>query len=277
MNYDEIISALKQSSVHVSRFLRQYGGIDVINNIIINASGDKVHDVDILMNKIFVQYLRKCSSIKTLISEECRKPMKVCKTGKYIVAIDPLDGSSNIDLNINTGTIFGIYLADESEELSGKQLVTSGYFMYGPSTVLILAEETVSLYILKKDKYEMVKENIIIPKDGKIYSINEANLPYFEPSLQEEISNCKRESYTMRYVGSLIADIHRLLLKGGIFMYPTLYYPNKIVDKLRYTYEVAPIAYIISKAGGTSWIGSIPALEYNTENIHAQVGIVYRS
>ena len=189
----------------------------------------------------------------------------IFKKGKYIVCIDPLDGSSNIDINVSVGTIFSIYQDSEDSldgsllgySCTGRKQIASGYILYGTSTILVYTiGNGVHGFTLDPSLGEfcLSHPDIQIPNSGSTYSINEGNLQQFPMPIRSFIDFCQKRNskfakpYAGRYIGSLVADIHRILLKGGIFIYPsTECYPN---GKLRLLYECNPIAFILEQAGG---------------------------
>lgn len=257
---------------------------------ITNSHGEEVKTLDVLSNNQFITNLKKSKFVSAMISEE---DLSVIKTnneqGKYIVAFDPLDGSSNIDVNVNVGSIFGIYLAKskapfvvESDYLRpGKDMIAAGYILYGSSTILVLSVgNQVDGFCLDDSigEFILTHPNIKIPKDKNIYSVNEGNLNMWKPELIEMIKYIKstdeknnKKPYSQRYIGSMVADIHRTLIYGGLFMYPAS--SNAPNGKLRYLYEVAPMSFLIERAGGVASIGNIKALDYVPENIHQRVPV----
>ena len=209
--------------------------------------------------------------------------------GKYVVAFDPVDGSSNIEVNVPIGTIFAIYrrisqvgASGSLEDLlqPGNHLVASGYVMYGSSTMLVYTtgngvngftyDATVGLFFLSHP-------NMKIPENGTIYSINEANYMYFPEGVKRYIKYCQEDDkatnrpYSTRYIGSLVADVHRNLIRGGIFIYPgTLKNPN---GKLRLLYELAPMAFIVEQAGGKATDGFRRIMDIDPYDLHQRAPV----
>ncbi|CAO3630407.1 unnamed protein product [Cunninghamella blakesleeana] len=200
--------------------------------------------------------------------------------GKYIVTFDPLDGSSNIDCGVSIGTIFGIFRVKDPENptmddliRSGRELVASGYCMYGSYCELILSlGNGVNGFTLDPaiGEFIMTHPNIKLPPRGKIYSINEGNYKYFDEPCKKYVDQVKQK-YSARYVGSMVSDIHRTLLYGGIFGYPADSKSKK--GKLRILYEVFPMAFLIEQAGGKATTGTKDALDIIPEHIHDRSGI----
>jgi fructose-1,6-bisphosphatase I len=211
--------------------------------------------------------------------------------GNYILLFDPLDGSSNIDVNISIGTIFGIY-RKKSEETDinfllnevlqpGYEQVAAGYFIYGSSTIMVYTTgKGVHGFTLYPSigEFLLSHENIRIPERGKIYSINESNYPYWDDNTKALVDYYKKKdkktgrSYTSRYVGSLVADFHRNLLKGGIFLYPADNKdPKKPTGKLRLMVEANPLAMVVEQAGGYASNGTGPILDIQPKDLHQRV------
>jgi fructose-1,6-bisphosphatase I len=211
------------------------------------------------------------------------------KRGNYSIALDPLDGSSNIDVNVNIGTIFSIHRrVTEGEEgceqdlmQPGRRITAAGYVVYGSSTMLVVSTGNgVHGFTLDPSVGEFLQSHsdIRIPEKGKIYSINEGNYPYWTTGVRKYIDFLKEKDkesgrpYSGRYIGSMVADMHRTLLKGGIFMYPAdKKDPKKPSGKLRLLYECAPFAFLVEHAGGAASTGTGPVLDVLPEDLHQRV------
>jgi fructose-1,6-bisphosphatase I len=251
----------------------------------INKSGDDMKKLDQQANDILKKNLIDLSCIKAIASEE---EINIIYTdnynGEYLISFDPLDGSQNIGTNITTGTIFGIFKWDNTSKItSGRSIVCAGYCVYGAATQFVLAyEKNVSLYqyITKEEKFILQRENIIIPKSGKFYSINEAYHKKWHLIKIRNFVNKIREKKSNRWVGCMVADIHRTLLQGGCFLYPSDT-KNK-QGKLRLFYEAYPMAFIFENAKGTA-ITDYKASNNNVNildvlfpiNIHQQIPVVF--
>ncbi len=235
-----------------------------------NASGDEVQKLDVLANDMIVHFLRNSGECCGIASEEEEGFIgfenKVGKSAKYIVVFDPLDGSSNIDANVPIGTIFGIYRRKTTEgdvtELSdflqkGSAQVAAGYVMYGSSTILVYTTGNgVNVFTLDTSigEYCLSHRNLKMPKTGKIYSVNQGYYIKFDLEMRRYIDYCNDKAYRLRYIGTMVADIHRTLIKGGIFIYPAMMgYPH---GKLRLLYECSPLSFLIEQAGGKSIDGN---------------------
>jgi fructose-1,6-bisphosphatase I len=254
-----------------------------------NSSGDAQKKLDVFANDCFVNALSFSQKIALMISEENEQVIEVkgCDQAKYIIAFDPLDGSSNIDANISVGTIFGIYRKKDENKpvqsetdvlIPGRELVCAGYTVYGSATMLVLSTGNgVNGFTLDPSLGEFIltHPNIKIPPTGKIYAINEGNHAKWDEGTRRFIHHCKNpadgKSKSLRYVGSMVADVHRTLLYGGVFCYPGDVSAPK--GKLRLLYEVGPIAYIVKQAGGRSTTGVEDPLDVMPVKIHERCPI----
>jgi fructose-1,6-bisphosphatase I len=243
-----------------------------------NTTGEEQQRLDVLANIRFTRALTKGGEVCALISEETESFVDLNNEGKYVIAIDPLDGSSNIDVNVSIGTIFSIYrrvspvgtpIRDEDILQKGAEQVAAGYILYGSSTMLVYTtghgvngftyEPSLGEYFLSHADMEM-------PDDGKIYSINEGSSDSFSPALKQYLEFCKSQTYSARYIGSLVADFHRNLLKGGIYIYPATA-KNKN-GKLRLMYECNALSFLAEQAGGKASDGKNRILELIPKDLH---------
>lgn len=263
----------------------------------VNVQGEDVKKLDIIGNETFIWALEKGGEICAMASEENDDmiPLKgaYSKNGKYVICIDPLDGSSNIDVNVSIGTIFSVYrrvtepgteptLADVLQK--GSELVAAGYVIYGSSTMLVYSTgKGVNGFTLDPSigEFCLSHPNIKTPADGKIYSINEGNSGEFPAGVNDylnwvkETDKATSRPYSARYIGSMVADFHRNLLKGGVFIYPpTAKAPN---GKLRLLFECIPMGYIAIQAGGDATTGKQSILDVEPTEIHQRVPIVMGS
>jgi fructose-1,6-bisphosphatase I len=246
-----------------------------------NIQGEEVQKLDELSNNLLIQYISQSGEFFALASEELDEPIfpEEGKDAKYVIAFDPLDGSSNIDVNISIGTIFSIHRrvnSDVSDFLQeGYKQVAAGYVIYGSSTMLVLStgngvngftfDPAVGMYLLSHP-------NMKIPEKGKIYSFNESNdKKWIDAGLKEYIESLKDEGYTSRYIGSMVADVHRTLIKGGIFAYPADV-KNKN-GKLRLLYEASPMAFLTVQAGGLATTEKEDILNIKPTGIHQRVSV----
>ncbi|XLR46603.1 hypothetical protein HN51_030682 [Arachis hypogaea] len=257
-----------------------------------NVQGEEQKKLDVLSNEVFVNALISSGRTCLLVSEELEEAVfvKPKQRGKYIVVFDPLDGSSNIECGVSIGTIFGIYAAKDKDKVTlddvlqpGNRMLAAGYCMYGSSCMFVISTgHGVNGFTLDPSLGEFIltHPNIKIPKKGNIYSVNEGNAKNWEKPITEYVDNCKfpqdgSSPKSLRYVGSMVADIHRTLLYGGIFMYPA---DKKSPDgKLRLLYEVFPMSYLLEQAGGQAFTGKGRALDLVPKKIHERSPVILGS
>lgn len=247
-----------------------------------NVQGEEVKKLDVLANELFINMLKSSYTTAALISEENENIIEVEteKQGKYIVTFDPLDGSSNIECLVSIGSIFAIFKKETSGPPTlkdclqpGNQVVAAGYALYGSATMMVLSTGNgVNGFMLDPSigEFVLTESNMRIPSKGKIYSINEGYKYIWDEAIKEYVENKKNPAmgkpYGARYVGSMVADVHRTIKYGGIFLYPaTTASPN---GKLRLLYECIPMAYLVTQAGGLATNGKIPILDVQPETIH---------
>ncbi|CAB0041957.1 unnamed protein product [Trichogramma brassicae] len=250
-----------------------------------NVQGEEVKKLDVLSNELFINMLTSSFTTCLLVSEENPTAIEVTTEnhGKYIVCFDPLDGSSNIDCLVSVGSIFGIYKKlDDSGKATpsvadalqpGKNLVAAGYALYGSATMMVLSigrGVNGFTYDPSIGEFILTERDMKIPKRGKIYSINEGNEKSWDGAIKEYVASKKYpetgKPYSSRYVGSMVADVHRTIKYGGIFMYPaTKDNPN---GKLRLLYECIPMSYIVREAGGLASNGERDILDVVPTSIH---------
>ena len=244
-----------------------------------NVQGEDQQKLDVVANIRFIRALRNGGEVCTILSEEEEEKIQTGNVqGKYVVAIDPLDGSSNIDVNVSIGTIFSIYRrvsatgregTDADCLQPGTHQVAAGYIIYGSSTMLVYTTGNGVngfTYEASLGEFFLSHPAIQTPATGAIYSINEGSSESFEPGVADFVRQCKDQHFSARYIGSLVADFHRNLLKGGIYMYPaTAKGPN---GKLRLMYECNPLAFIVEQAGGKSSNGSQRTMEIEPKTLH---------
>jgi fructose-1,6-bisphosphatase I len=243
-----------------------------------NVQGEQQQKLDVYANQALLHCLGLRDSVAALVSEEDEEPVtfdRSVKTGKYIIIFDPLDGSSNIDVNVNVGTIFSIQKRLHDGDLNasilqpGTRQVAAGYVVYGPSTVLVYTTgKGVHGFTLDPaiGAFVLSHENMRMPDRGPYYSVNEANAANWPDGYAEYLAELRGEGYSSRYIGSLVADFHRTLLKGGVFLYPpTRKQPG---GKLRLLYEANPLAFLAEQAGGMASNGAGRILEIQPAGIH---------
>lgn len=250
-----------------------------------NVHGESVKRLDLFADDQLIHALDRSRITSMVISEENDGIVRLkSHSGKYIVYLDPLDGSSNIDVNVSVGSIFSIYMRrdrsdtepDESEALQpGNRQVAAGYVLYGSSTMLVYTTGLgVATFTLDPGigEFLLAQEDVRMPERGSIYSVNEGSYNSWEPGLKRYIKYCQEEDaatgrpYTTRYVGSMIADVHRSLTLGGIFIYPSSRRHPR--GKLRLMYECNPLSLVIEQAGGMAVDGTRRILDILPESIH---------
>ncbi len=258
-----------------------------------NVQGEQVQKLDDFANRTLIHRLQRTGVLCAMASEENADLILVpekFRRGDYILIFDPLDGSSNIDVNINVGTIFSILKRKSASEddvtmadvlQRGVEQVAAGYFLYGSSTMLVYTSgEGVHGFTLDPSVGEFLLSHpdIRIPERGKVYSVNEAYYHYWDARTRRVVEyfkspeNERGAPYSLRYVGSLVADFHRNLLNGGIFMYPMdQRSPTRPQGKLRLMCEASPLAFLVEQAGGKAIDGSRRILEIQPEHLHERV------
>ena len=284
-----LLKDIKLAARQVSKELRNAGLNKILGEYkkLKNIHGEKVKKLDIVANNLFINSLKNGGNCAGVVSEELEKIVifnnEVSKNSKYLVLMDPLDGSSNIDVNVPVGTIFSIFKKSSIKKSTnikdfiqkGNRQVAAGYIMYGSSTIYVLTVgKGVDAFTLDPvvQEFYLSHKNIKIPKSGRSYSVNQGNFYEFPIALQEYIRWCEQEDaksgrpYSLRYVGSMVADIHRSILKGGLFIYSKS--KRAASGKLRLMYECNPMAFIVEQAGGLAIDGDKRILDIAPKSIH---------
>ena len=279
-----VIMAIANGSVRVQQQVQQAALADALGTTgETNVQGEIVQRLDAASSDIFVETLSQSGHVAAIGCEEIERPVIVAGevANGYIVLMDPLDGSSNIDVAVSIGSIFGIWLKSPGETVnddsllrSGNQQVAAAYVVYGSSTVLVLAtKDSVQGFTLdsESDSFIMTHPNIKIPADCPYYSTNEGNNKVLDESTQKAIT-LLRDKYSQRYVGSLVADFHRNLLKGGIFAYPAD--TNRKEGRLRLMYEANPLGYVAEQAGGAASTGYERIMDVIPKELHQRTPLI---
>jgi fructose-1,6-bisphosphatase I len=287
-----LLSGITLATKMIQARIRMAGLLDVAGAAgLTNVQGESQQKLDVFANHALIHCLGVRDAVAMLVSEENEEPVtfdRAPETGKYIVVFDPLDGSSNIDVNVSVGTIFSIFRREPGTDVDqavlqpGWKQVAAGYVVYGSSTIFVYTaghgvygftlDPGVGAYLLSHDNMKM-------PDQGSYYSVNEANAGKFPECYRcylDELRNggLGRE-YSSRYIGSLVADFHRTLLKGGVFLYPpTTSHPG---GKLRLLYEANPMAFIAEQAGGIATNGKDRILTIEPHDIHQRTALVLGS
>jgi len=278
----------------VNREVNKAGLVDILGSAgTTNVQGEEVKKLDVYANTRFIAALELGGQCRGVASEENKDFItfhdEVSKDAKYIVALDPLDGSSNIDVNISVGTIFSIYrrVSPDHSPLTlgdflqkGSQQAAAGYIIYGSSTMLVYTTGYgVNGFTLDPSigEFCLSHPNMSIPKSGKIYSVNQGNFLSFAEGLKQYLRYCREidkptnRPYSSRYIGSMVADIHRNLITGGIFIYPGTADAPK--GKLRILYECNPMAFVVEQAGGRATDGARRILDIEPTELHERTPI----
>ncbi|MFB6306512.1 MAG: class 1 fructose-bisphosphatase [Flavobacteriales bacterium] len=281
-----ILSDIGIAAKIVNREVNKAGLVEILGSAgDTNIQGEAQQKLDVYANEQLIAALKAGGEVGGIGSEEMDEEVVFNgnNDGKYVVLFDPLDGSSNIDVNVSIGTIFSIYrrktdegdITKEDLMQSGREIVAAGYVVYGSSTIMVYSTgHGVNGFTLDPSLGEfcLSHPNIKTPENGKIYSVNEGNFQAFPEGVKKFLEYCREEDkstkrpYKARYIGSFVADIHRNLLKGGIFLYPTTASSPK--GKLRLLYECAPMAFLTEQAGGKATDGERNILDIEPEELH---------
>lgn len=287
----KLINAIRLAAKVVNHEVNKAGLVDILGEVgDTNIQGESQQKLDVLANEKFIQALKNREIVCGIASEEEDDFISINSyddkhQNKYVVLIDPLDGSSNIDVNVSVGTIFSIYrrvtpvgtpVTLEDFLQPGRNQVAAGYVIYGTSTMLVYTTgHGVNGFTLNPaiGTFYLSHPNMTYPETGKIYSINEGNYVHFPQGVKDYIKYCQKEEgdrpYTSRYIGSLVSDFHRNMIKGGIYMYPK---SSKASDgKLRLLYECNPMAFIAEQANGKASDGFNRILDIEPTELHQRV------
>jgi len=292
--FTRLFNEIVLSAKIIARQVNKAGLVDVLGFTgDINVQGEEVKKLDEYANRILIHRLARSGVLCAMASEENADIIEIphgLPQGAYIIIFDPLDGSSNIDVNVNIGTIFSIYRRVSSPEeplmtsdvlQQGVEQVAAGYVLYGSSTMLVFSTGNgVHGFTLDPGVGEFLLShpNIRIPEQGKIYSVNEGYSQYWDEATHEVVNyfksseNAHKKPYSARYIGSLVADFHRNLLYGGVFLYPAdMRDPKKPAGKLRLLCEANPMAMLAEQAGGMAIDGRKRILEVDPDHLHQRV------
>ena len=279
----KILIAVQKASTNVHSTINKAGLEDILGAVDAkNIQGEQVQKLDLFANDRFIKELKDIDHIAAIASEENKEIIHLNNTGEYLFATDPLDGSSNIDVNISVGTIFSVYKrtrkgTPKKEEFNryGYEQVLAGYVLYGTSTVLVYTCGNgvhAFTFDTSLNSFALTHASIKTPTKGTIFSINEGHYNTLEKGVQNYIAYCKKlnsekkRTNTARFTGSLVADFHRNMLKGGIFIYPAT--TDAPEGRLRLLYECNPIAMIAEQAGGIATWGKDRLLDIKSKDIH---------
>ena len=291
----EVIEVLMIACKEVALQLREGALAGVLGtSTLTNVQGETQKKRDIGSNDIIKKVLLDNRLVRGVASEEEEEPVWGSRDGRYLVTFDPLDGSSNIDINVSVGTIFSIIEApkpwakqDTNEFLQpGRKQVAAGYVLYGPSAVLALTTGSgVNMFTLAHTgDFILTEESVKIPEETSEFSINMSNKRHWEPQMQEYIDDLllgeegpREKNYNMRWVASMVAEVHRLLTRGGIFTYPWDSRDPSKPGKLRLMYEGNPMSFLIEQAGGIASTCYEEIMDLSPEHIHQRVSVALGS
>ena len=289
-----LINSIRLAAKVVNHEVNKAGLVNILGNSgQVNTQGESQQKLDVYANEKFIQMLTNRNIVCGIASEEEDEFISINSLNsqnqnKYVVLIDPLDGSSNIDVNVSVGTIFSIYrrVTPLGNEVTiddflqkGEEQVAAGYVIYGTSTMLVYTTgDGVNGFTLNPaiGTFYLSHPNLKFPEDGNIYSINEGNYSHFPLGIKKYIKFCQEQNnnrpYISRYIGSLVSDFHRNMIKGGIYLYPqSQNYPN---GKLRLLYECNPMAFLAEQANGSASDGYKRILEIQPNSLHQRVPFV---
>ena len=294
-----IVCGLASSCVHIDTAVQAaaLGGTNGASGTI-NVQGEEQKELDIITNDIVLAHLDGFNQIAAFVSEEIEDLIvnqNADQGAKYVICFDPLDGSSNIETNGAIGTIFSILELDQARSdicaadvlAAANNQVAAGYVIYGPATILVVTTgKSVASFVLDKQAGQFVAEKTgleIIPAAAE-YAINTAYTRFWEPALATYIAQCdqgksgpRNKDFGMRWMGAMVSDVHRLFIRGGIFIYPGLAKPGGESGKLRFLYEANPMAMLVEVAGGKAFMRTTRILEHKPDNIHQRVPVVLGS
>ena len=260
-----------------------------------NVQGEVQQKLDIIANDQLMAGVKGCQSLAGLASEEMELPVAVQGTGDYLLLFDPLDGSSNIDVNVSIGTIFSILKKQDPNAplqtsdflLSGRHQVAAGYVVYGPQTTMALTlGDGVVMFTLNKETGEFLlfKDAVTISPSTKEFAINMSNMRHWADPVRRYVEEClagttgaRDKDFNMRWIASMVADVHRVLSRGGVFMYPWDKRDPKKAGKLRLMYEANPMSFLVEQAGGASINGTQTIMDLQPTDLHERVSVMLGS
>ena len=254
----EIIKAIEEASIKIKHLIETG---DTGKSQSENSTGDTQLKLDIQSDEIIEEIFSKLSSVKSIVSEEQDSIKNINETGEYLIAYDPLDGSSLVDVNLSVGSIYGIY----KNEFNGQNLVASVYVVFGPRVEMVVTIDDVKMYRLRHGKFEFI-QNIVLKQKGNLKAPGSTQ-NCWTPHHKQMIDDIFNDGYRLRYSGGMVPDLHQILLKGGgLFSYPET--SDRPKGKLRQLFEVFPFALAYEKAGGGAIDGHKRLLEIETTHIH---------
>lgn len=286
-----VIDAIASACIQISRLTADGALSGIVGSACgTNAGGDVQKDLDIRADEI-IRCALKTVHVAALASEEAAEPIVGIPSAKISVAVDPLDGSSNIEVNMTVGTIFSIVPTPDDGRgafrQNGAEQIAAGFVVYGPQTSLVLTlGEGVDIFALdlSDDEFRLVRRGVRIPTAAAEFAINGSNRRHWDPAIGIFVDQCLSgtdgplgKDFNMRWIGSLVAETYRILMRGGVFLYPGDARPGYADGRLRLVYEAHPIAFIIEQAGGAASTGRMRILDLASETLHQRVPLVMGS
>ena len=268
----------------------------------INVQGEAQKPLDVISNEIFIRTTEWSGHLAGMASEEMERPYQIptqYQRGKYLLLFDPLDGSSNIDVNVSVGSIFSILRAPEEVIATGRDVrsedflqpgrtqVAAGYAIYGPVTMLVLSVgDGVAGFTLDPNlgEFKLTHPAIHVPEDTQEFAINSSNSRFWESPVKRYVDEClagktgpRGKDFNMRWIASMVAEAHRILMRGGVFMYPRDMKDPTKPGRLRLLYEANPVGFVVEQAGGRASTGRQPVLSVTPSSLHQRIGLVFGS
>lgn len=281
-NFSLLLTQIENAAKIIASHIKKTGLVDILGHTgETNASDEQIQKLDQYSNDLLVDILSKCGQTYAIASEELEDPFFITDhPGNYAVLFDPLDGSSNIDCHASIGSIFSIYRKNSSLLQPGHKQIAAGYILYGSSVMFVYScGYGVNGFTLDPSigSFLLSHPNITIPQSASIYTINEGYSELFFDKEKQYLLSIKKgeKPYKLRYIGTMVADIHRILIKGGIFLYPKdIKHPD---GKLRLMFEVNPLSYLVNQAGGLSISNGKNPLEIVPKTLHEKIPVVMGS
>lgn len=291
----DVLTVISDTCIEISHKLQQgesAGILGMAGNE--NVQGEEQKKLDIISNDMLKDALAASAWVRAIASEEEEEIVPVHTDGEYLVAFDPLDGSSNIDINSMVGTIFSIYQQTGSQAateadflISGKEQIAAGYVLYGPSTMLVLTTGNgvdMFTYDPQAKAFSLTREKIKVAADTQEFAINMSNQRFWSENMQNYVTDLvegkdgkRNKNFNMRWVAAMVADVHRILCRGGIFIYPWDSKDPAKAGKLRLMYEANPMAMLLEQAGGKAFTHTQRILDIQPEKIHQRVAVILGS
>jgi fructose-1,6-bisphosphatase I/sedoheptulose-1,7-bisphosphatase len=271
------------------------GGHGVVG--VVNVQGEEQHGLDVLANEIFIDHCEWSGPVAGMLSEENREPIPVPREfqrGSHLLLFDPLDGSSNIEVNVAVGSLFSVLRHESGDPPTaadylqpGSKQVAAGYALYGPSTMLVLTiGKGTHGFTLDREigNFILTHPNLTIEPDAREFAINVSNERFWEPPIKRYVSECKEgatgirgRDFNMRWIACVVADVHRILMRGGVYLYPRDTKEPSKAGRLRLLYEANPVAFIVEQAGGAASTGRKRIMDLQPESLHQRVPLIFGS